>query len=318
MNFLKKYFLFSLLLLLIPRVEALPNQPLSQSAAGDEGQGVDGAQQPSVQEAPNGVTPASAQMTTSATQPIAPAVELGKRSTEPTPPWMKPRELSSFQTLLQHSPFSLATAEDSSPISDRYMLTGIITLGGEEQVFVMDRNDQSRELLTKKPNAKGMALVNIIHNDDPNKLKATIRVNGETGVINNIDLAENNGKGSRPGAPPSPYAKSGSHLPATSRYPGTYPGTGRIPPSQNPGLPPSNYNNRRVIRRPPISAPSGGQNNYQQGMPSNYPPPSSSGYPGTSGYPPSNYQPNSPSGRPPSSYQPRASAGSYESSVPGY
>lgn len=256
MNFLKKYFLFSLLLLLIPTAGALP--------------------------------------------------------AEPVPPWMRPRELSSFQTLMQHSPFSLATAEDSSPISERYMLTGIITLDGEEQIFVMDRNDQSRELLTKKPNAKGMALVNIIHDDDPNKLKATIRVNGDTGVINNIDL-ENSGKGSKPGVPASPYAKSGSHLPATSRYPGA----GRMPPSQNQGLPPSNYNNRRVIRRPPISTPSGSQN-YQQGMPSNYPPSSSGAYPGTSGYPPSNYQPSAPSGRPPSSYQPRASAGSYESAIPGY
>ena len=238
---------------------------------------------------------------------------------ERTPPWMKPRDLSSFQTLLQHSPFSLATAEDSSPISDRYMLTGIITLDGEEEAFVMDRNDQSRELLTKKPNTKGMALINIIHDDDPNKLKATIRVNGETGVINNIDLAENNGKGSRPGSPTSPYNKSGSHLPATPRYPGTYPGAGRMPSSQSPGLPSSNYNNRRVIRRPPISTPSGSQNNYQQGMPSNYPPPSSGGYPGTSGYSPSNYPPSSPSGRPPSNYQPRVPANnSYESAIPGY
>ena len=239
---------------------------------------------------------------------------------ERTPPWMKPRELSSFEMLLQHSPFSLATAEDSSPISERYMLTGMITLDGEEQVFVMDRNDQSRELLTKKPNTQGMALINIIHDDDPNKLKATIRVNGETGVINNIDLAENNGKGSRPGSPTSPYNKSGSHLPATSRYPGTYPGTTRIPPSQNSGLSPSNYNNRRVIRRPPISTSPGSQNNYQQGMPvNNYQQPASGAYPGTPGYTPSNYQPNSPSGRPPSNYQPRVPVNnSYDSAIPTY
>lgn len=240
----------------------------------------------------------------------------------PTPPWLKPRELSNFQTLLQHSPFSLATAEDASPLSERYMLTGIITLDGEEQIFVMDRNDQSRELLTKKPNAQGMSLVNIIHDDDPNKLKATIRVNGETGVINNIDLAENNGKGSKPGSPNSHYPpKGGSRLPATPRYPGTYPGAGHTPPSQN--LPPSNYGNRKIIRRPPISAPSGNQN-YQPDISNNYQPPSSGGYPpGGSGYPPSNYQPSnyqqSPaSGRAPSNYHQRVPAGSYDSSIPGY
>lgn len=228
-------------------------------------------------------------------------------SDEAMPPWLKPRELSSFQTLLQHSPFSLATAEDFSPLSERYMLTGIITLDGEEQIFVMDRNDQSRELLTKKPNSKGMSLVNIIHDDDPNKLKATIRVNGETGVINNIELADN-GKGSKPGSPSSPYTRPGSRQPATPRYPGTYPGPGHVPSSQNQGFPPSNYNNnRRIIRRPPISAPSGVQN---------YQPPSASSYPGTPGYLPNgNYPPN---GRPPSSYQQRVPAGGYDSSVPSY
>lgn len=238
---------------------------------------------------------------------------------ESTPPWMKPRELSNFQTLLQHSPFSLATVEDSSPISERYMLTGIITLDGDEQIFVMDRNDQSRELLTKKPNSKGMALINIIHDDDPNKLKATIRVNGETGVINNIDLADSNGKGSKTGTPTSPYSKNGPHLPATPRYPGTYPGPGHTSPSQNPTGPSSNYNynnNRRIIRRPPISVPSGSQNNYQPGMPSNYLPPSSNGYPGTPGYPPNNYQP---SGRPPSNYQQRVPVNNgYDSAIPSY
>lgn len=247
---------------------------------------------------------------------------------EPTSPWLKPRDLSNFQTLLQHSPFSLATAEDTSPISDRYMLTGIITLDGEEEIFVMDRNDQSRQLLTKKPNTQGMSLVNIIHDDDPNKLRATIRVNGETGVINNIDL-ENNGKGSKPGLPTSPYNRSGSHLPATSRYPGGYPGTspGAYPGTrgtspQNPGGAPSNYynnnnSNRRVIRRPPISTTPGGQNNYQPGMPNNYMPPTSGGYPGY--YPPNNYQPSTSSGRQPSNYQPRGPVNNgYESSVPSY
>lgn len=242
---------------------------------------------------------------------------------EPLPPWMKPRELSSFQNLLQHSPFSLATAEDASPLSERYMLTGIITLDGEEQIFVMDRNDQSRDIVTKKPNTKGMALVNIIHDDDPNKLRATIRINGETGVINNIDLAENNGKAPHSGMPNGPYSRNGSHLPVTPRYPSgypgaypagnSYPGAGRIPPSsQNSGNPATNYNNRRVIRRPPISALPGSEN-YQPGVPSGYPPSYSP--------PPSNYQPpnnNAPSARPAANYPQRNPVNSYDSSIPVY
>ncbi len=298
MNFLKKYFLFSLLLLCTTRADQPPS-PLLQSAANAQ-QKVTRSQKPDVQEATTGTNAHEI-------EPIASPVELEKDSSKLTPPWMKPRELSRFQTLLQHSPFSLATAEDVSPLSERYMLTGVISLDGEEQVFVMDRNDQSRELVTKKPNAKGMVLVNIIHDDDPNKLRATIRVNGETGVINNIDLSENSKTG-RPGAPMSPYAKGGSHLPATPRYPGNYPGPGRMmPPPQNQGYP-SNYNNRRIIHRPPISAPSGGQN-YQ---------PPTGAYPGTAGsYPSNNYQPGT-SGRPPSNYPSRVPPNSYESSVPSY
>lgn len=217
--------------------------------------------------------------------------------TEPVPPWMKPRELSSFQTLLQHSPFSLATAEDSSPLSERYLLTGVITLGGEEEAFIMDRNDQSRDILTKKPNSKGMALVNIIHDDDPNKLKATIRVNGETGVINNNDSTDNNGKGSKPGAPNAPYNRNGNHLPVTPRYPDTYPGSSHSSLPQQPGIPPSNSNNYRVIRRPPISVPPSNQN-YQQGMPNSYPPPAGNMYPNTQSYPPNNYQQSPPGNDP--------------------
>ena len=49
--------------------------PLSKLAAGDERQGIDGAQQLSVQEVLNGAS-------TGMTQPIAPAVEFGKRSKE--------------------------------------------------------------------------------------------------------------------------------------------------------------------------------------------------------------------------------------------
>jgi hypothetical protein len=183
------------------------------------------------------------------------------------------------------------------------MLTGIVTLDGEDQIFLMDRSDQSREIVTKKPNSKGMVLLNIIHDDDPNKLKATIRINGITGVINNVDLAENNRTGSRAGTLTSPYNKSGSHLPATPRYPGIYPGASHIAPPPNSTFPASDYNNRRVIRRPPISAPLGSQgnyppnqNNYPPNMPNNYQRPSSNPYPATTGYP--NYQPSGPSGGP--------------------
>lgn len=182
------------------------------------------------------------------------------QNSTPPSPWMKPRELSSFQALFQHSPFSLATAEESSPLSERYALTGIITLDGEEEIFVLDRNDQSRELVTKKPNKKSMSLVNIVKETDPNKLKATIRVNAETGVITSIEPSTNNPttgpqRFTGPGAPNmgGNQPKNTFHPPNTPYYPGqTLPNAqhppGMIPNANNP----SNPSNRRVITRPPI------------------------------------------------------------------
>ena len=46
-------------------------------------------------------------------------------------PWEKPRDLSSFQQLIKHSPFSLPTSEESSPLADRYAMTGIVNINGE-------------------------------------------------------------------------------------------------------------------------------------------------------------------------------------------
>ena len=99
------------------------------------------------------------------------------------PAWEKPRQLSDFQFLLKRSPFSLPTAEESSPLAERYAMTGIITIGGHEQVFVMDRNDQSRELLTQKPNAKNMALVSILREGNSPPQKATIRVGEPSDIL---------------------------------------------------------------------------------------------------------------------------------------
>ncbi|MFZ4115546.1 MAG: hypothetical protein ACOYK6_02340 [Chthoniobacterales bacterium] len=188
----------------------------------------------------------------------------------PPSPWMKPRQLSSFQSLLQHSPFSLATAEESSPLAERYAVTGIITLDGEEEIFVLDKNDQSRELLTKKPNKKSMSLVNIMKETDPNKLKATILVNGETGVITSPELNTNaptmgpqrfNGPG---------VLNSGNNLQKNTFHPSGapyYPGQTLPNAPHAPGTMPNtnNPNNHRVITRPPISGqPMQGPNNFYQ------------------------------------------------------
>ena len=170
------------------------------------------------------------------------------------PAWEKPRQLSDFQFLLKRSPFSLPTAEESSPLAERYAMTGIITIGGHEQVFVMDRNDQSRELLTQKPNAKNMALVSILREGNSPPQKATIRVGEETGTIGYLEASQQQVAPVPAQAAQRPANVSGSNTP------GARPGV-QLPPlprlPQNPVTGPQNPQTqtpptRRLIRRPVV------------------------------------------------------------------
>lgn len=156
--------------------------------------------------------------------------------------WKQPRELDAFAKLIAHSPFSLPTLEESSPLAERYAMTGIITFGGEDQVFVFDRTEKSRELLTIIPNAKNMSLVSLIR-EGKNPVKATIRVGGETGTIGFMEGAAPQAQASTPapGSPASANApQAGINLPPLPPLPKT--------PSTSP-------QGRRIIRRPVIAPP---------------------------------------------------------------
>jgi hypothetical protein len=168
--------------------------------------------------------------------------------------WEAKRELSNFQNLLKHSPFSLPTAEESSPLSERYAMTGIVTIGGNEQVFVFDRTDQSRELLSHEPNAKHMSLVALVRERTSSPQKVTIRVGNETGTIGYLEAAPQQAQGQQPrpgspsgGVPGQP--RPGVQLPALPTLP-QQPVAGPAAPGQ-----PSNQTPpaRRIIRRPIIA-----------------------------------------------------------------
>ena len=169
--------------------------------------------------------------------------------------WEKPRSLSDFQSLLYHSPFCLPTAEESSPLADRYALTGIVTISGEEEIFVFDRTDQSREMLTHKPNPKNMSLVSLVREGTAAPQKATIRVGTDTGTISYLEAA------------PQPQAQPVA-LQAPPGYPSIIrPAIPRLPPlPQMPGAPQGAITGparpgaitpqtRRIIRRPMVTPP---------------------------------------------------------------
>jgi hypothetical protein len=156
--------------------------------------------------------------------------------------WEKPRELEAFGKLIARSPFSLPTEEERSPLAERYAMTGIITIGGVEQVFVFDRTDQSRELLTGEPNAKNMSLVSLIR-EGKNPVKATIRVGGETGTIGFME----GGSPQAQAAPPAPGSPASAKAPAAGVTLPPLPPLPKNPSNTPPG--------KRILRRPVVTAP---------------------------------------------------------------
>lgn len=168
------------------------------------------------------------------------------------PAWGKARSLDDFRKLLDRSPFSLPTAEASSPLAERYAMTGVVSIGGEEEIFVFDRTDQSRSLLTKTPNDRNMSLVSVIREGN-SPLKASIRVGGEEGTIGFMESAQP--KGVQPPATPVPGSPAAG--PQTAQQPGQQtlqaPALPQLPqlPQQPGATPPS----RRIIRRPVVAPP---------------------------------------------------------------
>lgn len=166
-------------------------------------------------------------------------------------PWLQKRDITAFQDLLDASPFSLPTAEESSPVADRYALTGALGLDGDAIVFVFDRTTQARHMVSKKPNAENMSLVEYLPSPDPRQMRATIRIGGEMATIGFAEAAAADPSGqqvsaSNPGTPQAMPAGQPPGVIAAGGIPqqGIVPANGQGGPPQPP---------RRVIRRRIIS-----------------------------------------------------------------
>lgn len=177
------------------------------------------------------------------------AVVLGAVFAQNETPWTEPRELSRFQFLLDRSPFSLPTAEESSPLADRYTLTGAVAFDGNPVVFVLDKTTQERQMVTKTPNKQNIALVEYLPDPDPRHMRATIRVNGQVATISYVEQAV--AQVQQPGMPQA------MAVPPPNQQPGV-PGTpppGQIAVAGQPSIQQQNPQSpqRRVIRRRIIS-----------------------------------------------------------------
>jgi hypothetical protein len=156
-------------------------------------------------------------------------------------PWMEQRSMEKFQVLLNRSPFSLPTAEESAPIADHFFLTGAATINNEAVVFVLDKNTQVRHMLGAKPDAANNQLLDYKPDADPKNMSARIRIEGQETTIRYAELPAE--------AQPAPQMPMNPQLPQQPGAPKQQPGTTAVQPANANGNEPP----RRVIRRRVIS-----------------------------------------------------------------
>ena len=175
---------------------------------------------------------------------------LGSVMAQNDEPWAQPRDFARFQFLLDRSPFSLPTAEESSPVAERYTLTGAVSINGDPLVFVLDKTTQERHMLSKTPNKLDMALVDYMPDPDPRRMHATIKVSGQLATISYSEPAAVQGQ--QQGAPqiPGPMPQNPNPTAVVNPPPGQAVAGGTAQNVQQPNAQPPQ---RRVIRRRIIS-----------------------------------------------------------------
>ena len=149
--------------------------------------------------------------------------------------WLQPRSMEKFQVLLDRSPFSLPTVEESAPAAERYSITGAATINDEPIVFIVDKTTQNRLMLGRTPDASGNVLLEYLPDLNPQKMKASIQIDGQVTTVAYAEVA----------ADPQQQVAPVPMVPNAIQPP---PGVVNPAQPQNPAQPP-----RRVIRRRVIS-----------------------------------------------------------------
>jgi hypothetical protein len=127
--------------------------------------------------------------------------------------WERPRALADFQSLLGRSPFSLPTAEEKAAPEDRFHLAGAATMGGEQVVFVWDKNTQQRLLLRAENDNSGNSLLEFFSDPNPKNMRAKVQIAGQTAEIRFSDTVFELSQGPEPpanaAAEPNPQITAG-------------------------------------------------------------------------------------------------------------
>lgn len=182
-------------------------------------------------------------------------------------PWLRPRSIVNFKSLLERSPFSLPTAEENTAIAERFVLTGTATINETPVVFVLDKNTQNRLMLEKlspSENPGKDQLLELFQDPDPKKLRASVQIEGQR-----TDIRFSETSFAPPSGQPMPAQASAPNQPMPPAPPPQPQNQALAPGQQPPAVQPGNNSNsqppRRVIRRrvisgqPPAAQPVPGQ-----------------------------------------------------------
>jgi hypothetical protein len=182
-------------------------------------------------------------------------------------PWLRPRSMENFKSLLERSPFSLPTAEENTAIAERFVLTGAATINETPVVFVLDKNTQNRlmlEKLSSSDNAGKDQLLELFQDADPKNLRASVQIEGQRTEIRFSETSFE-----PPSGQPMPPQANAPNQPMPPMPPAPPHQQVAAPGQQQPAVQPGNNANaqppRRVIRRrvisgqPPAAQPVPGQ-----------------------------------------------------------
>lgn len=86
---------------------------------------------------------------------------------------------SRYQVIWQRSPFTLSSANDSSPAPQKLALTGILQIGNKTYASVIDKDSKHRFMVSQDEPVERISLVEIKNADDPAKVIATFKRDGE-------------------------------------------------------------------------------------------------------------------------------------------
>lgn len=114
-----------------------------------------------------------------------------------------------YEPIWKKSPFTLssATPEASGTFTDNIALVGIFKNRGEIYAAILDKTTQKRELISSKPNEKGIRVCQVDSSDERSKVSVILEKNGEKATLHyDINFLQANAAKNQPAQPqvPSP------------------------------------------------------------------------------------------------------------------